>query len=517
MRQAAKSKTASRGPVATCISLPAPVGGWNARDSLADMSQKDAVILENFFPTPTDVMLRKGYTQFATGITGQVESLMTYSSPTANKLFAAAGTSIYDATAGGAVGAAAVSSLTNARFEYINVSTAGGNFLLAVNGADKLRYFDGTTWSADGGTYTITGVNTQSCSHIQLFKTRVWLVEKNSLRVWYLPVNSIAGAATSLDFSSIAREGGYLMAMGTWTIDAGQGADDYAVFITSNGEVIVYKGTDPSSANTWALSGVWSIGSPVARRCFLKWAGDLLILGQDGLLPLASALQSSRLDPRVALTDKIYSAISAATGLYATNFGWGMCYFAKANMLILNVPVATGSQEQYVMNTITKSWCKFTGMAANCWEIFSDDLYFGGNGYVGKAWNGFGDNGSNITGTAKQAFSYFGTPGKLKRFSMARAVISSSGLPTISFGLNVDYEDAEITGSIPFTPTTYGIWDLGVWDTAVWGSDTLNILKEWRGTSGIGYSAAARMKIASRNIETHWASTDLVFEGGGLF
>jgi hypothetical protein len=45
---------------ALTASLPAPIGGWNARDSLAEMQPLDAVQMNNFFPTPTDVTLRKG-------------------------------------------------------------------------------------------------------------------------------------------------------------------------------------------------------------------------------------------------------------------------------------------------------------------------------------------------------------------------------------------------------------------------------------------------------------------------
>jgi hypothetical protein len=71
--------------------------------------------------------------------------------------------------------------------------------------------------------------------------------------VWYLPVNSISGAANPLDFGAIARNGGYMQAMGTWTLDAGQGADDYAVFVTSMGEVIVYNGTDPTEPSNMGI------------------------------------------------------------------------------------------------------------------------------------------------------------------------------------------------------------------------------------------------------------------------
>ena len=81
----------ARKPVAVSKSLPAPVGGWNARDSIADMDEKDAVILTNFFPSTTSVNLRGGYTQFATGFGAQVETVIAYSGSTTNKLFGIAG------------------------------------------------------------------------------------------------------------------------------------------------------------------------------------------------------------------------------------------------------------------------------------------------------------------------------------------------------------------------------------------------------------------------------------------
>jgi len=497
-------------------SIPAPVGGWNARDSIGEMKPTDAVYLTNYFPTTSDVMLRKGYTQHKTGFSGQIESLMPYSAGTTNTLFAAAGTSFYNATSSGAIGAAVVTGLTNARWQDQNITTSGGSFLLCVNGADKLRGYNGSTWWTDGdGTHDITGVDTAQCIHINLFKHRIFLVQKDTLKVWYLPTDSIAGAAALLDFSSVARQGGYMMAMENWTLDAGAGVDDHAVFITSNGEVIVYKGTDPSDATKWALVGIWEIGAPLGRRCTLKWAGDCLMLTQDGLMPLASALQSSRLDPRVALTDKIYYAVSQAATDYGSNFGWQLLYYAKANMLILNIPVSTGQQTQYVMNTITKSWCDWTGIGANCWCIFNDEPYFGGNGYVGRAWNGYSDNSTNINGDAKQAFSYFGNRGLLKRWTMVRPILLTEGSPTTLAGINVDFDDTDVTGTLAYAPVTNAVWDSAVWDTGIWGGG-LTVTKYWQGVNGVGFAAALRLKMASQGIETHWASSDFVYEVGSV-
>jgi hypothetical protein len=580
---------------AVTASVPAPIGGWNARDSLAAMQPTDAVQMVNWYPTPSDILLRRGYSQHSTGITGTVESLMNYASPTGQKLFSVANGVIYNSTATGAA-TSVFTGLTNSKFQHVNISTPGGSFLVACNGADPTMVYDGTHWfkiattataqtistitrggtgnltatlttaSAHGlitgnrvtisgadptqfngtyvitvtgtttftytmasapagdattmGSYTvvgITGVNSNTFINVNLFKNRLWFTEKDTMKVWYLDPESIGGDANPLDFASIARMGGYLQAMGTWTIDAGEGVDDYAVFVTNMGEIIVYNGTDPNDATKWLLKGVWQVGQTFNRRCFFKWSGDLLLLTQDGLLPLASALQSSRLDPRVALTDKIYYAVSQAADFYSTNFGWQINYFAKQNMLILNIPVTEGS-EQYVMHTITKSWARFTNINADCWEIHNDDMYFGGSGYVGQFWSSDSDNGNNINATVQQAYNYFDTRGTQKRFTLVRPIITTiGGFPSILCGVNLDFEEGNATGTISFNPSGNGngVWDSSTWDNAIWGGATV-INKNWQGVTGIGYCASLQLTAASQGITVRWASTDFVMETGGV-
>ena len=499
-----------QGTAANVASLPAPVGGWNARDSLANMEATDAVTLENWFPSVSSVNLRGGYSQFATGLPGQVETLMTYSSGSSNKLFAIANGSIYNVTAGGAVGSADVTGLTNSRWEYVNITTAGGSYLMAVNGVDSAKLYNGTTWS----TPSITGVSSADFDNVTLFKNRLWFVQHNSLKAWYLPVNSIGGAAEAFDLTSVAKLGGSITSFGAWTIDAGYGVDDNLVFVTSNGEIIVYRGTDPSSASTWALIGIWQLGAPVGHRCTLKWGGDILVLSLDGLLPLAQALQSSRLDPRVALSDKIQGAITEVTSTYKNNFGWQILYYAKRNALFINVPIAVGQQQQFVMNTITKAWCNFTGWTSNCWTIFNDEPYFGGNGYVGLAWDdNYVDNTSNITANALQAFNYYGSRGVKKYFTRARPSLFTDGVPSTFVGMNVDFQIADTTAALSFAPNPYALWDTAQWDSGIWGSG-LTITNNWQGITGIGYCGATQLKTSSSGIQVEWASTDVVYQTG---
>lgn len=512
LRTAAQRKPRPLNAKAVSASISSPVGGWNARDALAEMDPTDAVSLVNWFPSTTSVNLRSGYSQWATGLGGQVQSLFAYTSGTADKLFGVtAGGNIYNATAGGAVGAAELTGLSNGKWQYVNISTPAGSFIWACNGVDAPILYDGASWTNPA----ITGVTSTQLIHVNVHKNRLWAIQVNTLKAWYLPVQSVAGAMSALDLSSFCVRGGYLMAMATWTVDAGYGVEDMAVFITSEGEVLVYRGTDPTSATTWALVGIWWLGAPVGRRCFVKFSGDVLLICQDGVQPLSGALQSSRVQPQVALSYKIQNAVSTAVANYGSQYGWQLLPFPGANLLILNVPITTGAaQQQYVMNTITKAWCSFEGWDANCWELFQDNPYFGGNGYIGKAWDETSDAGQNINANAIQAFNYFGNRAQLKRWTMMRPIFQTTGSPSLYANVNVDFDTSDTTATLAFSATSDALWDVAEWDEAVWGGTT--ILKNWQGVTGIGYCAAPRVKIAANSLSIQWMSTDLVYEPGAI-
>ncbi len=497
-------------------SIPSPIGGWNARDSIADMPPEDAVTLINWNPNATDVVVRNGFSVHASGLLNNVETLLVYNGPTASKMFGAAGTVFYEVTSSGAVGAAAVTGLSNARWQYVNVTTAGGSFLLAVNGVDKLRGYDGTSWWVDGdGSHDITGLDTSTCIDIQLHNNRVWLVQKSTLKAWYLGTSSIAGAATAFDFGGIARWGGSLISMAAWTIDAGYGLNDQAVFITNKGECIVYIGQDPATTATWQKVGQFQIGAPIGNRPFVKWKGDLVLINYDGLTPLAQGLQSSRLDPRVNLTDKIRGAMANATSSFSNNFGWQVIDYPKGSLLILNVPVNTSSQEQYIMNTVTGNWWQCQGFPASCWALLNNDVYFGGMGYVGKAFDGLSDANANINTSAIQAFSYFGARGTNKRWTMMRPILQTNGSPAISAGINVDFNINPPNGSLAFTDPGFATWDAAtsVWDSSMWGGG-VQVSQVWTGVNGIGKCAGATLQSATAGIELRWTATDYIYEKG---
>ena len=521
-RQATMRRPAIQGRHVNVESLPACVGGWNARDSLANMDPMDAVTLQNWWPNVSNVELRGGYSKYATGLPGIVETIMVYNGGNTTEMWCWTDNgSLYNITGGGAAPAPTLTGKSNGQWEYTNISNSAGHFLVAVNGADDMLLYNGSAWSsinASSSPISITGVATHLLCNVLLFKHRLWFIEQYTLRLWYLPTDSLGGVAQPFDVGPVSSYGGHLVDLDTWTIDAGYGVDDNLVFVTSIGEVIVYAGTDPASITTFSLIGVWKLGSPIGTRCMLKWAGDLLILTFDGLLPMAASLQSSRLDPRVALSDKIQGAITQATTDYAGShfaFGWQIIYSAKRNAVMINIPVGADVQQQYAMNTITKSWAQFIGWSATCWEIFNDDPYFGGNGYVGKAWDdSMADDGAAIQTFALQAFNYFQERGVKKRFIRCRPSIFTNGVPALSIGMATDFQLADTSAPLTFLPSTAGLWDSGLWDSGLWGIG-VTINTTWQGVTGIGYCGAVQLKSASMGLQIQWASTDCSFELGG--
>lgn len=482
--------------------FPAPTGGWDDESPLSDMDEARAVILDNWFPQPNYVELRKGWTQHSpTGQTAGVKSLMAYHAPNnANdKLFSACNTTIYNVTSSTAA-ASTVTTLTNARLQHANFTTSGGSYLYTVNGADLPNMFDGTTWSNPA----ITGVDESTFVNLNVFKFRLFFIPVRSTKFWYLDVGTVSGAATSFELGGLMSMGGSLVAMGTITIDGGSGPDDHAVFVTSKGQVIVYQGSDPSDANAWALVGVYNISPPIGYRCLVKIAGDLGILTTSGVLPLSKAMVVDRAAiDNIALTSRINNTMTASARDYGSNDGWALCVYPRSNMCIVNVPtVSDKSAHQYVMNTLHGAWCRFTGQNALCWEVFQDRLFFGGTaGKVYEADVASSDGGAAIIADMKTAFSFYGNAGVLKKWQMIQPLIMSDGRVAPGIAMNVDFNNAAPT-YIPAGGTLSSLkWNEFQWNAAQWPAEQV-VSQRWSSVGALGRSAAIYMRVVAVSTST---------------
>lgn len=495
----------------SAYNLPAPTGGLNARDSYTDMDALDAITLTNAFPEASYVAVRGGYVPWATGLGGPIRSLMTWYGLTgADLLFGGAGTSIWSASAAGAA-AAVVTGLTNVDFQWTNMKTAGGLFLLYVNGVDAYGAFDGTTWTNPA----VTVADPTKFANICQFKERMWFAVVDSLDLYYLGLQAIAGAAVVFPMGSVFRRGGYICGLGTFSNDAGEGPDDFFVIATSNGEVAIYQGTDPSSANTWTLVGLFDIGKPIGRRSMVRWNGDLGIISQDGVISMQAALRFDRASiQKAAITGKIQTLFSQYAQLYNNNFGWSPCLFPKSRYLIVNVPQATNTtQVQLVMNTLTGSWCQFEGMNGGCWGTANDLLYFGGNdGTVYAAAVGNLDNGDQINWQIQTAW---GMPGGAtnKFYKMVRPLMTTGGGVEYNVGVAVDFNNLLPTDFPTSLPFVGSIWPM-TWSW-VWPADSL-LVQNWQSTGVIGTWVSVYISGASAGGGCSISNFELVAERGGI-
>jgi len=501
-----KSQTVSKvpflAPDVTTKVIPAPTDGWDAISPLAEMDPKRAPILDNWVPRPGYVELRGGYLPYSSTLgTSPVETLMVYRSPTGEQFFAASSTKIYNVTSGIQPGTAVVTSLTNARWQYINFTPGGGTTVIQlVNGADQLQQYDGTNWTVPAIT-GLPGGSSAGIININAQKRRLWYIMKNSSVAAFMPTDAITGPiAGTLDLGALWSKGGYLVAMSAWTIDGGSGPQDYALFISSRGQVTLYQGTDPTNTGSWGLVGTFDISPPIGRRCLTRIGSDVAIITEAGLIPISQALPfDPSADRSVAITARIQNAMASAALMGSTIFGWQFISYPNQQLGILNVPLAENSQSyQFVLNALTGAWCRFTGWNANCFEIYNDDLYWGGNaGQINQGYVGGQDWTSSIQADMQCAYNWLDDPGKTKRMTMVQPLMTLGASLTPTLAVDVDFESSNV--SAPITSFSGNVlWDSAIWDSSVWPVDTINY-KIWLSVNALGHAMAIRMKV---NINT---------------
>jgi hypothetical protein len=420
----------------------------------------------------------------------EVEKLMEGAGAT-REFFAASGTGIYDITAGGAVGAAALGSLTNARFQHLMFSNSGGNYLVCVNGADGVITYDGTTWT----TQTITGVDPDDLFQIASWKSRLWFAEKSSTSAWYLGTDAIAGAATELNLGGVWRLGGTLARIISTSYDTSAGPQDYIGFLSTNGEVAVYQGTDPSTAATFSLVGVYLMGAPVGDRCTYQSGGDTVIITNDGALSLLEMMRvgDRAAAPRASITDRISLAFTADVERSKNEFGWQIVGYPANHLAIINVPDATGPTKQYIMNTVTGAWARWLGHNAACWGLLNNNLFFGSNsaGKVYRADFGETDDGNAISWSLKTAFQRFGDQGGVKRLTMMMPIMRVKDNLSFGIGVDVDYGDADPDATFNALSAA-AVWDVDLWNLGVWGGTRM--VRDWVAVMGVGRVASVMMR-----------------------
>lgn len=509
-------------PEANGYTVPAPVGGWNARDPLAGMKPTDAIFLNNFYPTPSQVAVRPGCALWeSVPVNGNplLNALGYAGADGSTKLFGTTNQGIYDlSTGGGGTQSTIAYALTSGQVQAVNFVNSGNTYLWGCNGQDPAFYYSSAAgWTAA----TITGVSSSSISNVSVYQSRLMLIPKRSMSFWYLGLNAIQGAASEFPMGSFFTLGGYLVASDTWTYTTIMGVQKYFCIITSQGEVAVYSGNDPSLSTNWSLVGIYYVGVPVGNRPFVRVGTDLCVMTANGLVPMSKAVQSATDDRSIFYTDKIQPAFATMVQSWGGNYGWKAVLFPSQTALIVNVPLTTAGSvtpisNQIVMNTQSGSWCLFTGWNASDFLSFNSALYFTSGYSLYQAWTGTSDAGVTITAQAKTAFNMAGSS-NLKHVSLVRPIFTSNMAVQYQLGLDMDFDNMDFSPDVDSSGLVGGtaVWDQAVWDQAVWASSNTTS-KTWQtvpNNSGIYF--ALRLQILASGGTFSWSATNYLLQVGG--
>lgn len=521
-------------------SMPAPIGGLNVRDALNNMPAGDAVALVNWIPQQYGVRCRKGWRRHAIGLVDPVYTVMSYVPDRQvveeTKIFAVTDNDIYDVTArtDAPVSVFTMSGDQDSGYmAYTMFSNIAGTFLVACSHEGGYFVYDGTSWTqpiegTDPG--EINGIDPTELCFVTQWKRRLWFCRKGSDKIYYLATDSITGAITEFDVGPFMKNGGKIAFIANWTIDAGEGIDDLLIVAGENGDILIYKGTNPASAETFALVGVYFIGRlPVGRRGFCSYGGDLLVLSERGIQPMSYVTRGGQSLFRVSSIDylsKIQPRISDLVAQFSLVKGWSMMIYAKENLLVLTVPIdVTGVYNQYALYTNTNTWTVLQGMPNNgSMGLADSQMFFGtAEGEVIEAFYGFFDNvpydasenpGDGIFGVIQPAYSYFGKPGMNKTFHMVRPTFLAAVQPAYSVQMAVDFKYVPPLIPEQFPPGGSSLWDIGLWDIATWGGELVTF-NEWKSVGAVGFAGAAIINTITVG-DTFMPSIDYVFEPGGI-
>jgi hypothetical protein len=455
---------------------------------------------------------------------------------TEDRLFAVTAEGIYNVTANGETAPTQVADFYSpepdpvpeqaGRGVYTHfTSDAAEHYLFYADGDAGLWEYQESTglWSVPAG---ITGVDVADIAFVTVHKQRIWLVEKNSSDAWYLPVDSISGAATKFTFGSKFVNGGNLVGLWTWSIDGGDGVDDYLVAISRAGDVLLYRGSDPSLAD-WSVVGAWYIGEvPNSRRIVNEFGGSFFMLSSYGLTDLQTLLQGEDIaNENTSPARKVSALLSEDLNDDSSDPVWQLGQYPGENVMTIVQPFDSTINEeplQLVQNTLTNGWSYWRDIPMRCMDVWQGRMYFGTEDGRVCLYGGSLDN-TDVNGEGGVARSFevltaFGpleqNPLQFKNVHHVRTLMNVSGNFKVNsraiydFNVNKRAASPGIAGG-----TNIAIWDTDSWNLSFWGGSPTP-QEVIVGDMGIGRMVAVSTVGSSSGLFT-LLSWDVMFTRGG--
>ena len=512
----------NRGVKSVDYILPAPTGGLNARDTLGAMQPQYAIRMDNYIPLDNKIALRPGYSLYLRlgEDKKRVETLVSYNKPNEMRMIAIRGGKAWNVSSPATAGKFKDVTFNKSRCQTVQYK----NHLYFMNGIDVPKVFSVDDDNVES--FTDWGFEAENLIHQRIIAGAVsheflWFIERNSMKAWYsAEAGNIAGQLYSFDLSQVSKHGGELVAIANWTVDGGSGIDDFTCFITSEGEVLIYSGYNPNSADNWELKGSYKMSRPIGYQCTMPFQGDIVIISEDGYIPLSKALSSNNAGySQIAFSDTIRGLVLDRTADNKEKEGWQGIIYSKRGYGIFNVPVSQ-QFEQHVININTGAWCRFTNIRSFCWCQFNNKMYFGSDDAVYLFDEAYSDNGVQIEGWVEQAYNNFGTD-KIKKVQLLNPKTRSSTKYQLTIYTNMDFEERNVRYYANIGTVGQTKWNKAKWSSMAnpigtkWSTmKTTRIRSQWIGNSATGFKASIVFKTKTKGNAIEWYDTGVRYEVG---
>jgi hypothetical protein len=514
--------------------VPAPQGGINAISGAGNVPAGDALFLVNMVPQQYGVHVRHGYQEWCQPIPlgDGVRTIIPFSSQNSDapvdKLFAATSDGIYDITVQDALPLKVydwnVKSERSGWISWHAYTTIAGQFILACDNENGFIVYTASTNTWAGGVITGPTPAEALLDFVTVWKNRVWFVQQATGIAWYLPVGSITGSATAFEFGNKFKYGGYLKSLWNWTVDGGEGIDDYLAVVSSAGDLLVYKGEDPAVAGEFRLVGSWFIGKTTqGRRQGDDFGGDLLILSTYGIIQLSKLIAGAPAMDEASMTYKINPRINDVLERGNTVYGWQLKLSPIDQLIFVLTPKEAGLPwMQFVYSTTTKAWAQFEGLPMMCAEVYKAQLFFGTDDnrimrYMGPADNVLVDDGgataTSIQWSMLTGYQTYGEGAAWKRVQFLRPRFIGSETPAYNIVARYDFDLTPPPIPNPIFDLDYAKWGTGIWDQSKWAGSTI-LTQAPTGGFGMGQHIAIGMRGLSAG-DVIYLGTDLMLDQGG--
>jgi hypothetical protein len=296
------------------------------------------------------------------------------------------------------------------------------------------------------------------------------------------------------------------------------------VVISSEGDLLLYEGTDPNDASTFALNGRWYVGHvPDGRRFATPYGADMALVSERGLLLMTDILRGTDTMPQNEAAARINQLLQPDVRASIHTKYWEIKMLTDVNILCINAPtLKLNTGYIWALDMTAFGASKMTNFPFSNIEMYEGQSYAADNaGRIWKLWTGSKDGaiddatpGKEVEAYVQTAFVPLGEPFRWKRFILVRAGFRSLAPPAVKMALNGEWSFSQPLAAPTYIETGASLWDNDDWNYGIWSGSTLTY-KVWVGAQGMGHYGSVAMRVRARP-KTVFIDWDCVVEAGGI-